>query len=73
MTSDAIKRRVARAKADFEDYSAKLFQQQIEWRDRQKGKALAGLFPSSQPGGRGATSPLGGLSPDEAWSGKGKA
>lgn len=68
-TSEAIKRRVQRAKADFEEHSAKLFQQQIEWRDRQKGKALAGLFPSTEPGDRGATSPLDGRSPG-VWSGK---
>jgi hypothetical protein len=69
----SIKRRVDRAKAEWETYSAQLFRQHLEWRDAQRHKArVGGLFPSTEPGGRGATSPLGGLSPDEAWSGKRK-
>jgi hypothetical protein len=70
MVSDAVKRRVQRAKAAFEEHSAALFKQHLEWKDQQKRGSLGKMFPSSTPGGRGATSPLGGLSPDEAWSGK---
>ena len=69
MVSEAVKRRVDRARAEMEAYSAKLFEQQIAWRDTQRRKPLAQMFPSTQEGDRGATSPLGGLA-GGVWSGK---
>jgi hypothetical protein len=70
MSSNAVKREAARGRALLETYSQQLFQQQLEWRDGRKREALAGMFTSTQSGGRGAVSPLGNQSPDEAWSGK---
>ena len=72
MVSAAVKKEAARGRALLETYAQQLFQQQLDWRDARKREALSGLFPSCEPGGRGATSPLGGLSPG-VWSGKGKA
>lgn len=66
MVSSAVKREARRGAALLEAYSQQLFQQQIEWRDARKREALSGMFPSLE-GGRGATSPLGGLSPG-VWS-----
>jgi hypothetical protein len=73
MASEAVKREAERGKRLLEEWSQQLFQQQVSWRDWQKAKALSGIFPSTQGGGRGATSPLGGQSADWRWSGKGKA
>jgi hypothetical protein len=72
MVSAAVKKEAARGRALLETYSQQLFQQQLEWRDARKREALAGMFTSTQPGGRGATSPLGGQSPDWEWSGRKK-
>jgi hypothetical protein len=55
-----IKRRVEFAKQQFAEYSRTL---QLEQRSRQ-------MFPSCEPGGRGAVSPLGNVSPDWEWSGR---
>jgi hypothetical protein len=68
MPSEAIKRRVQRAKAAFEEHSAALFKQHLEWKDRQKRGTLGEMFPSTLPNDRGATSPLDGRSPG-VWSG----
>jgi hypothetical protein len=65
-----IKRRVAEAKAEMETYSGQLSQQHQQWRDAQRRKPLAQMFPSTQEGARGATSPLGGQSSDWRWSGR---
>jgi hypothetical protein len=70
MSSEAVKREAQRGKKMLEDYSRALFQQQLDWRDGRKREVLAGMFTSTQPGGRGATSPLGGQSPDWEWSGR---
>jgi hypothetical protein len=59
---EEIKRRVEHAQKQFAAYSARL---QEEQRSRQ-------LFPSTMPGDRGPTSPLGGQSPDWEWSGSGR-
>jgi hypothetical protein len=71
MPNDAqIKREAARGNRLLATYSQQLFQQQLEWRDARKGEALAGMFTSTQPGGRGAVSPLGNVCPDWEWSGR---
>jgi hypothetical protein len=57
-----LQRRVDWAKRRFAEYSRALQEQQ---RSRQ-------LFPSTMPGDRGPTSPLGGQSPDWEWSGSGR-
>jgi hypothetical protein len=54
------KRRVDWAKQRLAEHSRAL---QLEQRSRQ-------MFPSCEPGGRGAVSPLGNVSPDWEWSGK---
>jgi hypothetical protein len=72
MANDArIKREAARGRALLETYSQQLFQQQLSWRDARKRETLSGMFPSLE-GGRGATSPLGGQSPEWEWSGNGR-
>jgi hypothetical protein len=69
MANDAlIKREARRGRAMFETLSEGHFRDQTAWRDAKKREALASLFPSCQPGGRGATSPLDGRSPG-VWSG----
>jgi hypothetical protein len=70
MSKAEIKRRVQRANAEMEAYSAKLFEQQLAWRDAQRRKPLAAMFPSLNSSSRKWVSPIGGLSPDENWSGK---
>lgn len=64
MVSAAVRREAQRGRALLESYSQELFQQQLEWRHARKREALAGMFTSTQPGGRGACSPLGGTA---AW------
>jgi hypothetical protein len=54
MASEAVKRRVAQAKRQFEEHSKSLEAGQREWSARRT------MFPSTMPGDRGATSPLGG-------------
>jgi hypothetical protein len=56
-----IKRRVDWAKKRFTEYSARL-------QDEQRSKQM---FPSTVPGDRGATSPLGGLA-EWPWGGEKK-
>jgi hypothetical protein len=70
MPTEAVKRRVEEAKLAMEAHSRSLEAQQLAW---QKGRTLAGMFPSTIEGDRGATSPLGGLSPGVWSGGKGKA
>jgi hypothetical protein len=60
MVSAAVKKEAARGRALLETYAQQLFQQQLDRRDARKREALSGLFPSCEPGGRGACSPLGG-------------
>jgi hypothetical protein len=68
MVSASVRKEAARGRALLEAYSEQLFQQQLEWRDARKREALTGMFPSCEPGDRGATSPLDGRSPG-IWSG----
>jgi hypothetical protein len=68
--SEAIRRSVQRAKAEMEAHSARLFEQQLAWRDAQRRKPVAQMFSSTQEGDRGAVSPIGGVSPDWRWSGR---
>jgi hypothetical protein len=49
-TSEAIKRRVDRAKAAFEEHSAALFKQHLEWKDQQKRGSLGRCFRLRRPG-----------------------
>ena len=72
MASEAVKREAERGKRLLEEWSQQLFQQQVSWRDWQKGKALSGISPSTQGGGRGATSPLPEGRALIGWSGKEK-
>jgi hypothetical protein len=61
MANEEIKRRVERAQQQFAEYSRAL---QLEQRSKQ-------MFPSTAPGDRGATSPLGGLA-EWPWGGERK-
>jgi hypothetical protein len=70
MVSDAVRKEAQRGQKLLETWSQQLFQQQLEWRDARKREALAGMFTSTQPGDRGAVSPLGNVCPDWEWSGK---
>jgi hypothetical protein len=65
---EAIKHIVAEAKAAVEAQDRALYAQHLRWRDGQR-KSGGGMFPSTEPGDRGATSPLGGLA-GGVWSGK---
>jgi hypothetical protein len=61
MPNEAVQRSVEYAKKQFEEYSRAL---QEEGRSKQ-------MFPSTVPGDRGATSPLGGLA-EWPWGGERK-
>jgi hypothetical protein len=70
MVSEAVRKEAQRGNRLLETYAQQLFQQQLSWRDARKREALGGMFPSTRESGRGATSPLGGQSPDWEWSGR---
>jgi hypothetical protein len=62
-------KQIARVNAEMARYSDQLTAQMRAWSDEQRRKAtVGGMFPSTEPGTRGATSPLDGRSPG-IWSG----
>jgi hypothetical protein len=64
MSSKTIKAEVERGKKMLAEHSRYLEDQYRDWKARQV------MFPSTLLGSRGAVSPLGNQSPDEAWSGR---
>jgi hypothetical protein len=60
---------VEHAKANLAAYSDQLRHQQDAWRQREASKDLRKLFPSTEPGGRQAVSPLGGEA-EWPWGGR---